>query len=693
MSPDTSRHRLGLLAVMALSLFGALFARLWFLQVVEASDLQAQVTSNATRTVTIPAERGRILDANNRVLVDNRNSVVVSIDWQQYRDLAEREQQGLLDRLSTVLSRDKAVNEVVSVEFLERRLADDRFNRFRPVPVAEDITVEEEIYFSEQAERFPSVVVENLTVREYKYGSLAAHVLGYVGPLNEAQWEALEEDNHPDKPYERTDDIGKAGVEATYETYLRGTPGQRVYEVDRRNRVVREVEDQRIDPVQGDDVHLSIDARLQYKTEEALQARIVASGTPTPAGSAVVTDPQTGQIRAMASYPTYNPADLVGGISQDLWAELTDPETKALQNRAIQEGYAAASTFKLASSYAGLKMDLITPYGTVMDNGVYSLCEGNGPGCKKANSGGGAPMGPIDLAVALTRSSDYYYYVLGHEAWLRHTRDDAAPEDGLQQHMKELGYGARTGIDLAAETGGRIPTPESNRELADALWERSRDNYDNDEKRWQEERRWKAGWSADISIGQWDVLVTPLQTAMAYTALVNPDGNLFQPSVLSHIARANSATVVQEYEPTVTRTIDWMGSRDAFLQGFDGVVTSSYGTAHATFADFPLDQWGVAGKTGTAEVGDKQDGRRDNSLFVGWGPTNGEPRYLASVLIEGGGFGAQSAAPAVRMIFEPLATGEITDGDGGSFRMPSDGSINAERAAETSSSIGTSAAD
>lgn len=732
-TPD-HRHRLGLLAVATLSLFGALFARLWFLQVVSNEEAELQVSSNATRTVILPAPRGRILDRHNVVLVDNRVSVVVAIDWQKYRDLEEDEQTAMLERLAATLSRhpgsdsddqsdetdgsdeaesdsassddvaedsgdgssegsDEPAEPAVTVSFLRKRLNDSRFNHFRPIPVAEDIPVETEIYLREQAHLFPTVTVERQTVRSYPYGSLAAHLLGYVGPLSDEHWARFKEKNDPDKPYEQSDEIGRSGVEATYEQYLRGTPGRQVFEVDRAGRIVRELIDQRVEPKPGDDVHLSIDIRIQFKTEEALAAQLARSGSKATSGAAVVVDPRNGQVRAMASWPTYDPAELVGGISQELWAELTDPKTKVLSNRTIQEAYPAASTFKLASSFAGLALGIIEPDVAVADPGTHQLCSPprTTDGCLKKNSGGGAGHRYITLPTALTVSSDVYYYKIGEAAYYMSARGEVA-EDAFQAEIMQLGYGAKTGIDLTGESGGRVPTPESNRALADSLWERSRDNYDNNEANWQDARRWKVGYSADVAIGQFDTLVTPLQTAMAYSALANAEGRLYRPSVLSHVARANSATLVKPFEAVITRTIDWRDWRPALLQGFAGVTQSPSGTAYSTFSSFPMTEFAVSGKTGTAEVGDGAGQRRDNSLFVAYGP-NPDNNLVVSVMIEGGGFGSQSAAPAAYMILEPIASGEIVQDQPGGFIVPRQGRIDADAAAERTSSIGQGGAD
>jgi penicillin-binding protein 2 len=687
MSSDDSRHRLGLLAIAAVSLFGALFARLWFLQIVEGQTLEERVTSNVQKVVVIPAPRGRILDRTGLVLVDNRESIVVGIDFQAFAEMEEADQDRLLDRLSTTLSRGKPDPDRVTVSFLRKRLNDGRFSHLRPVPVAEDVSVSQEIFFKEQADLFPAVTVERHAVRSYPYGSLAAHVLGYVGSVTEDQWKAFQRKNDPRKPYIQSDEIGKAGVEKIYESNLRGTPGRQVYEVDRAGQIVREIESRRRPAKAGDDLYLSIDARLQYKTEEALQARIEASDSPTPAGAASVIDPRNGQVLAMASFPTYDPSTLVGGISNELWTQLNDPKTKTLSNRSVQEAYPAASTFKLASSYAGLRLGIIAPDEVVVDQGVFSLCDGDGPGCKKRNSGGGEAMGPITLSTALTRSSDYYFYRVGVSAWSRH-KAGAAPEDALQREIEQLGYGEKTGIGLAGETPGRVPSPQTNRELADAIWDDSHANYDNDEAIYQDARRWKAGYSADIAIGQFDVLVSPLQTANAYASLANGQGRLYRPQLLDRITRSRKPfEIVVPFEAEVKRTIDWGEWRQALLDGFAGVTHTPGGTAFRVFEGFPLDQFSVSGKTGTAEVGDDATQKRDNSLFVGFGP-NPDNQYVASVMIEGGGFGAEAAAPAVRMIMESIA-----NGDKDRLVVPRGGAIDAEAAAEASSDIGTGGAD
>ena len=714
MTSDNTRHRLGLLAVASLSLFGALFARLWFLQIVEGDTAKAEASNNTTEVVITPAARGRILDRNGQVLVDNRQSIVVGIEAQDFGELSKGKQTAMLKRLSATLSAGRPVDAKVSVEDIRKKLNDGRYSRFRPIPIAEDVSEEDQIYFAEQADLYPSVVVERTTVREYPYGSLAAHVLGYVGPLSDPQWQDLSKDNDPKKPYIQTDEIGKAGVESTFEKDLRGTPGKQVFEVDRTGKIVREMTKERIEPKAGDDVYLSIDAKVQYKAEEALQAQLlndnVYQGRPgKEAGGLVVMDPSTGQVRAMASYPTYNPADLVGGISCPTWRDLQglpadgkcgknmekeikllkkndDAPVPKLLNRAYQGAYQPASTFKLASAYAALKDGVRSVDSPTNDGGYINLCGGaEGPGCEKQNAGR-TPHGTVTLSPALTVSSDIYFYEVGRDFWAENTRNRLG-ENAFQEGVADLGYGEKTGIDLPAESTGQIPTPKDEMDLAMALYEQDPAYYDNDKDKAKAAGRWNTGFSADMAIGQ-KLTATPLQTANAYAALAN-GGTLYRPSVLEKTTAAMDENAVHRtYKRSIIRTIDWGTNRDAFITGFTGVVNpntqNAGGTALTPFQGFPFESMPLAGKTGTAQTGQYKNGqdRPDNSVFVGFS-TGGPTSWVASALLEYSGSGALAAAPAVRMVLEPIADGTIYQ-----FTIPTGGEIDAEAAAQQSGIVG-----
>lgn len=694
MTANDSRRRLGLLAVCALSLFGALFARLWFLQVVEAESFEAQVTSNATRTVITPAPRGRILDRAGIPLVENRESIVVAVSTQEFRDLDEKDQTDTLERLATELSRWVTPDEAVTVDFLERRLNDQRFSAFRPVPVAEDIKIEQEIFFREQAERFPSVVVERRTVRRYPYGSLAAHVLGYVGSINEAEYDDRV-GTEKAKPYERSDEIGKSGVERSYEEYLRGTPGQQVYEVDRRGRVVRELSKQRVDPMPGDDIYLSIDAKVQAETEislrEGLARRRSMNGElgkyPAQAGAAAVIDPADGGVVAMASYPTYDPSTLVGGIDCPVWRDLhglpsegscqdMDKELEAIPNsekplsklldRSIAGLYPPGSTFKLVTAYAGLKMGLITPEARIPDPGYFLIPGCTGSSCKVSSPSekfGG--YGAVNLNEAITLSSDTYFYKLGNDSWALHKKDSSVGPAALQEQIAKFGIGSKTGIELNGEKAGRLPDPE---------WLKEFDEQLNGEP--TSAGVWQSGMSINLSIGQGEVLVTPLQMANAYAAFAN-GGTLYQPTVLTKItAYDNPDDVHLVAEPKIVGELDFDPLAFAAMKdGFEGVTQDRpSATAKAAFAGFPQSSWPVAGKTGTAQTGGSRRGPRanqkeDHSWFVGFGPTTAS-RYSAAVIMENSGAGGSAAAPAVRQILEAVATNSLDTVDLSSLRDP-----------------------
>lgn len=690
MSGDDPRHRLGLLAVAALSLFGALVARLWFLQIVEGPTLEARANRNATRTVVIPAPRGRILDKNGVVLVDNRESLVVTVDWQAYSDLPLGDQTRLLRRLAKDLNAVGGNGSEVTAKAMRLRIGDTRFSHFRPIPVLEDISEDQAAYLREEAARFPTVEVERQTVRSYPYGSLAAHVLGYVGPLTDAQWQVLSKRNDAAKPYVQTDEIGRSGVEVTFEKYLRGTPGRRVYEVDRRNRVVGELRSRRIEPKPGDDVYLSLDARVQAEAEHSLRLGLSERRRTTgklgyygaEAAATAIVDPHDGEVVAMASYPTYDPSKLVGGISCPEWRDLQglpregscrtiDKEIKAmpvserplskLQNRAMQGLYPPGSTFKLATSLAAMKLGLLSPSTSLYDPGYYLV-----PGCKgdrcrvsspSAESGG---IGTVNLSQAITASSDTYFYKLGNDIWALYKSKGKVGPTAFQDEVAKLGFGRPTGIDLPGEASGRLPDPEWLKKFDIALNGKPTDAG-----------RWTAGSSINLAIGQGDMLATPLQLANAYAAFAN-DGTLYQPTVVDRVTRSRHPNqVVYRHRPKVVDRVDWgADNHAALLDGFEGVTQNRpHATARVAFQGFPQDTWPAAGKTGTAQSGDRTHPRPDHSWFVGFGP-NPDTRYVAAMVMEHAGFGGDASAPAVRRILEAIARQQLDDIDLASLASP-----------------------
>ncbi|MHB8670506.1 MAG: penicillin-binding protein 2 [Acidimicrobiales bacterium] len=616
MTLESPRLRLGVLGVVVISLFAALAARAWYLQVILAPQARLEVNGNRVRTVQLEAPRGRILDRRGRVLVDNRvfSAVVVS------RSELARRHTTVLAHLSSLLD--------VPLPTLQRRAADVRFSPFRPVPVATDVPKDKLIYMREHAPDFPGVDVVELTERTYPMGALGAHVLGYVGQINDAELAARRS-----KGYKLGDTLGKSGVELVYEEDLRGNPGVQQLEVDVKGRVLRTLASR--PPQQGHDVQLTIDADVQRLAEESLAEGLNVDRTVwdqqakkhflAPAGALVVLDPRDGSVLAMASNPSYDPAQFVNGIKPEVFAALQDPQSHfPLNNRAIQGLYAPGSTFKLVTTLAALTKGLITPHTTVNDVGYVRI------GNEIKQNAGREVHGLVDLPRALTVSSDVYFYLLGNQFWNQRRQFG----DAIQEEARALGMGAPTGVGLSFEAAGRVPDPESRRRLHD----RNPVAFPNGD--------WFAGDNANLAIGQGELVVTPLQLANSYATFAN-GGTVYAPRVAARVLTSDGQ-VVREISPKPVRTVA-MPDRDAVLAGLRGVTSDPAGTAAGAFAGFDQSGVAVAAKTGTAQV----TGKQDTALFTAFAPADA-PRWVVTVVMEEGGFGADAAAPVARRVLEGL---------------------------------------
>src|SRR5262245_46776140 len=405
MDGESPRLRLSILGVVVLSLFGALFARLWYLQVMTATQYQVATNTNIVREIRTEAPRGRILDRWGQVIVDNRTSLVVTVSPNGLVKSGRGDDVVL--RLSEALTKAGVPTKVSSIK---ERIADPEYDPLQDIPVAIDVPEDFQVWLLERSDDFPAVDVKRESVRVYPHGSTAAHVLGYVGRISPTELE-LKQGTKEDpkvipKPYLPNSDIGKTGVEKMYEDDLRGTPGVCRVEVDARNLPVRTISC--TDPVPGDDVVLTIDLNLQKTVEQTLALQLLSrrdkfqtdkTGTyplRAPAGSSVVMDPRNGQVFAMASFPTYDPTEFVNGISADAFARLRDDPNHPLTNRALQGQYAPGSTFKLITSVAALNQGLINENSTITDNGVYRM------GNQEFTNAGGTVWGPIRIQRALT---------------------------------------------------------------------------------------------------------------------------------------------------------------------------------------------------------------------------------------------------------------------------------------------------
>ena len=627
-NPPNLRARLGLVGVMVLCLFAAMFVRLWYLQVLDSRALSAQATANQVRQVTVQAPRGLITDRTGQLLVGNQTIVAVTVA----RSVVPTASCGtrlparypaVIDRLATVLG--------VTASSILQTLSDCRYSPYQPVPVATNVGMPVVTAIREHQSDLPGVQVEELSERSYLEGQTAAHLLGYVGAISPQQLAGRK-----NQGYEPGNQVGQAGAEAAYEAWLRGTPGVTNLEVDARGTVLGSLSEH--SPVPGDTVELSIDSGLQQELDKDLAAQIDAlhhsydkqAGIyfPAPSGSAIVMDPTNGAILAMSSYPSYDPSVWVGGISTQEYQALSQAPS-ALINRAVDGLYAPGSTFKLVTATAAMNDGLITPYSIIYDPGQFTI-----PNCRSGcvfHNNESESLGDIDLQTAITASDDVFFYNLGYDFYEAQSRYGPEP---IEDMAKNYGLGQPTSFDLGNASVGRVDGPTERI----SLHQRNPTAFPNDQ--------WYAGDNVELAFGQGGTVISPLQLADAYAAFAN-GGTLWTPHVGAQVVDSNGK-VVWSYAPKALSHINLPPTtRQTILAGLEGVVSDSLGTASATFAGFPLGRFPVAAKTGTASTGAVEP----TSLFVAFAPAD-NPKYVVAVVIDQAGYGASGSAPVARQILQ-----------------------------------------
>jgi penicillin-binding protein 2 len=514
---------------------------------------------------------------------------------------------------ATLVARLSAAIDV-SVADIQKKLASYKQERLAPRTLRTDIPLSTASFLVEHAADFPGVDVEEAAVRQYPYGSLAAHVLGYTGEISEAQ---LASSARPDAAL--GDIVGKTGIEAYYDSVLQGDKGFRRYQVDNQGRIRSILAEGA--PRAGKDIRLTIDMDIQAVAEQALSDALAEAnrqGFPARAGAAVVLDVHTGAVVAMASAPTYDPTAFLGGVSAAVWKHMNDPSSDyPLNNRAIMAGYAPASTFKPIVAMAALGAHLIGP-NTV----IYCPARWTGFGVQWAKWNWDHKTNQsLSLTQAIIKSNDSYFYEVGKRFY-------NTPGEKLQSFARSIGLGARLGIDLPGEVSGRIP---------DAAWKKSFNaNY-------PEYQQWVPGDTVNMSIGQGDVLLTPLQLATAYAALGN-GGTVVRPHVLQAVLGTDGSPSVVATVTTLSTPVMSRSNVAVIRQALLGVTTS--GTSKSAFYRFPKI---VAAKTGTAQVA----GKKDTAVFACYAPVQA-PKYAIALVIEQGGHGGTVAAPAARQILSKL---------------------------------------
>lgn len=595
------KGRFATLGVVVLVVVGSLTVRLWGMQVISAGTFSTAAEANRIREVSLPAARGRILDAKGRPLVTNRPVMAVTAQATVSEDAT------LVARLSSAIG--------LPVDEIRKRLSSDKQERLAPRVLKLDVSMSTASYLAEHSADFPGITVEESAVRVYPSGSLGAHVLGYTGEISEAQ---LSSAALPDARI--GDVVGKSGVESAYDKVLQGEKGFRRFEVDNQGRVRTVLAEGA--PRSGKDIRLTIDKDVQAVAEKSLADAISEAHrqgfTKSRAGAAVVLDVRTGAVVAMASAPTYDPSVFIGGINQTDWQALNAKSSEyPLNNRAIMAAYPPASTFKAIVGMAGLQTGVITQSTSFDCTGFWTgMGKQWGKWCW-LHSGHGWES----LYGAIGQSCDTYFYEVGKRFY-------EAKGEKLQAFARTMGLGAKLGIDLSGEVAGRVP---------DAAWKKAyNQNY-------PEYQQWLPGDTVNMAIGQGDLLVTPLQLASAYAALGN-GGVVVRPHVLDAVLAPDGSVSVETSVTTVSDAHLSATNLAAMRRALVGVTT--VGTGRGSFRDFPVE---VAGKTGTAQV----KGKDDYALFACYAPASA-PKYAIVVVVEQGGHGGSVAGPAARQIMSKL---------------------------------------
>ncbi|MDA0190256.1 MAG: penicillin-binding protein 2 [Proteobacteria bacterium] len=609
---DRFRFRIAFAGGAVLLAFALLFGRFIYLQVVQHDYFRTRAEDNRISLVPIPPNRGVIVDRNGVVLARNYSAFTLEITPSRVADLEET-----IDRLA----------ELVEIQPKDRkrfRKLREESKTFESLPIRTRLSDEEVARFAANRYRFPGVEVKARLFRQYPLGATASHALGYIGRINDRDLETIAR-SEQDANYKGTDHFGKSGLEQRYEFQLHGETGYEQIEVDAGGHAVRSLS--RTPPVPGNNLTLTLDSKLQAITEKAFGDR---------RGALVAIDPTTGGILALVSVPTYDPNLFVDGIRSDDWDALNNSPDKPMVNRALNGAYPPGSTFKPFMALAALELGKRTPQQAIADPGYFNF---GGHTFMDDKKGG---HGMVDMYKSIVQSCNTYYFALANDLGIDH----------IARFMAPFGFGSRTGIDIDGESEGVLPSPE---------WKKRRFKR-------VEQQKWFAGETISVGIGQGYNAYTPIQLAQAMATLAN-DGVMFRPHLVRHItdSKTGEKTLI---EPEPLRTIPLKPQHlETIKRAMVGV--NKEGTGARAFAGVPYE---VGGKTGTAQVYSLRGGTynrdkvkkdlRDHALFIAFAPVD-KPRIALAVLVENGGFGAQSAAPIARMVLDYYLLGKLPPGPAG----------------------------
>jgi penicillin-binding protein 2 len=586
------QKRLTKVTFLVLIVFGVLFVRLWFLQIIHGASYRTESENNRIYLRDVLPFRGLIFDRNGHLLVDNRPSFILGMIPENISNL---------DGLLTDLCRLVEIDRVAAKTKIQGAL---QGNPFRCVYLKKDLTRNELARIEAHILNMPGVTIEVKPQRHYIDGTLAAHLIGYLGEIDREQLGRKDYDKN-----KLGDFVGKCGVEKKWHGYLNGTRGGQQVEVNASGRILRVLYQKEAEP--GANVYLTIDKGLQMLAESSLSNKV---------GAIVAMNPRSGEILAMASSPTFNPNDFAKGMDKRAWGRLVSNPYFPLQNRVISGQYPPGSIFKIVVALAGLEEGVIDPHEKIFCGGSYTF---QGREYRDWKEGG---HGFVDLHRALVESCDVYFYKMGQRIGI----------DTIARYAKRLGLGCSTGIQIGDEKPGLIP---------DKAWKL---------KRWHVP--WQDGETLSVAVGQSFTLITPIQLVRFVSALFN-GGVLFRPHTTKRVEGDRNKGIF-EFRPDISGRWDLNEENmELVKKALFGVVNEPRGTGRGA----RLNRIGVAGKTGTAQVialpEDKESVEvsdipykfRDHAWFVAIAPAE-NPTIAVAILVEHSGHGGAVAAPMAKNI-------------------------------------------
>jgi len=577
----------------------------WFVQGVQADKYRGLSEANALREIEMPAKRGLIMDRTGKVLADNQPAYRLQVDRIVMKPLLKvdkQRRQKLEQFLATVL---ELPPQEVTARW-EKESA--KLPASQPFPIAEDLTMSQVAKIQAQSIAFPEINVVPVQRRNYPYGTMAAHVLGFIGEVNDKELKQ-------NQALEQGDLIGKRGVELMYDQYLRGKDGAEFWEYDADGRRLSEYAPARQQPVPGDNIYLTLDFELQRRAEQYFVENEMV-------GSAVALDPRNGEVLAMVSSPAFNPNVYSKRFTPEVWKTILSNPFKIELNRAIQGLYSPGSVFKIVMAMAGLSEGVVGP-DTSFNCGGSGVFHGRRFRCWKREG-----HGAVDVERALKVSCDIFFYQTGSRLGV----------DKIKDYANKLTFGTISEIDLDGERAGLVPS---------TTWAREKQN-----------RKWYPSETISVSIGQGPLIVTPLQVANMTAAVAN-GGKVFQPHVVRYVDRVQQDGSYKRFRvpSKVTHEVTLApNALRAVRQGLWDVVNAPGGTG----SNAKVEGLNVAGKTGSVQViaysgwikaSSLPFKYRDHAWFASFAPAN-NPQMVVVVFVEHGGAGGADAAPLAKLMFE-----------------------------------------